>query len=144
MREEKSFISCSCIWPDVAGLPGGIVEGDEPAAGDADEIKFVQFQVGRERIEIAGDGAGLLARRRVWNAAAPPASVEGDDAVPCGAQSGHLAVPIVDRARVGVEQDHRPALPASVDVTQLDAGQVRPERRKAFSGFCLTYREHGQ
>src|SRR4029077_19885302 len=48
--------------------PGRVIERDEAAAGDAEQMEFVELEMIGERVEIAGDAARLRAGRRIGHA----------------------------------------------------------------------------
>src|SRR4029077_20599938 len=61
--------------------PRRVIERDEAAAGDAEQVELVELEMIGERVEIAGDTARPRAGRRIGHAPAPAFAVEGDDAV---------------------------------------------------------------
>ena len=118
MRAMKSTISLSSKLPveaaddqaaDFFRAPRRIIERDEAAAGDAEQVEFSELEMIGERIEIAGDAAGLRAGRRIGHALAPTLAIEGDDAVAGGGKSGDLRLPDFDGAGVRMEKNDRHA-----------------------------------
>src|ERR1700692_3446117 len=58
--------------------PRRVVEGHKAAAGNAKQVELVELEMTAQRIEIAGDAAGLRAGSRLGHALAPTLAVEGD------------------------------------------------------------------
>src|SRR4029077_10752302 len=61
--------------------PRRIIERGEAAAGDADQMEFIEREMIRERIEIAGDTPRLRTGNRIGQALAPTPAIERDDPV---------------------------------------------------------------
>ena len=125
MRAMKSAISLSSKLPvdaaddqaaDFFRTPRRVIERDEAAAGNAEQVKLVELEMIGQRIEIAGDAAGLRAGRRIGHAFAPALAIEGDDAVTGRGEGGDLRLPDFARAGVWVQRTiGTPVPPVSVN-----------------------------
>ena len=89
--------------------PRRVIERDEAAAGNAEQVEFFELEMIGERIEIAGDAAGLRAGCRIGHALAPALAIEGDDAVAGRGEGGNLRLPDFDGAGVRMQQNDRHA-----------------------------------
>ena len=94
---------------DFFRAPRRVIERDEAAAGDAEQVELVELEMIGERIEIAGDAAGLRAGCRIGHALAPALAIEGDDAVAGRGEGGNLRLPDFARAGVRMEKNDRHA-----------------------------------
>src|ERR1700730_8141332 len=99
---------------DTFRAPRRIIERDETAAGDAEQVEFFELEMIGERIKIAGDAARLRARCGIGQALAPALAIEGDDAVAGRGEGGDLLLPNFDGAGVRMQQDERNAGAAAV------------------------------
>src|ERR1700722_16991287 len=89
--------------------PRRVVERHEAAAGNAEQVEFVELEMSTKRIEIAGDAAGPRAGRWIGHALAPALAIEGDDAIPGRSEGGNLRLPDFDGAGVRMEKNDRHA-----------------------------------
>ena len=80
--------------------PRRIIERDETATGNAEQVEFFELEMIGERIEIAGDAAGPRTGCRIGDALAPALAIEGDDAVAGRGEGGDLRLPDFDGAGV--------------------------------------------
>ena len=67
--------------PNAFRMPGGIIQRGEAAAGDAEQVEFLELEMIRQHGEIAGNTARLLAGGCDSSALAPAPAIEGDDAI---------------------------------------------------------------
>jgi hypothetical protein len=56
-------------------------------------VELVEREMVRKRIEIRGNAAGLRAGRRIGQALAPSAAIEGDDTIAFPSEGGRLGLP---------------------------------------------------
>jgi hypothetical protein len=70
--------------------PRRIIERNEAAARYSHQVELVEPEMIRERIEIPGNAAGLRAGRRIGQALAPVAAIEGDDTIAFPSEGGRL------------------------------------------------------
>jgi hypothetical protein len=78
-------------------------------------MKGLERKMLGQRIEIASDAAGLRAGRRIGDAVAPAAAIEGDDAVSGPRKTRDLLLPDGAGAGVRVQQNDRHTGAAAVD-----------------------------
>jgi len=110
------------------GLPGGIVQGLESAAGDADKNKPLQTEMAHERGKVLTDTSRLRACLRNRDATATSSAIERDDPEPSGNQVIELWFPAFTGTGIRMKKDNRGAIPAAVAIKKTDTGQVRELR----------------
>src|SRR5215471_17003440 len=87
-------------------------------------MELVELEVICERIEVARNAAGLGAGRRIDEALAPAAAVEGDDAIALPRESRCLGFPAFAGAGIGVQQHDRGAGASGVSEPEFYAGKL--------------------
>jgi len=88
-------------------------------------VECVEPEVICERIEIARNCSGLGAGRRIGQALAPAAAVEGDDAIALPCKGRRLDFPAFAGAGVGMQQHDRRAGASGVGEPELYAWKLR-------------------
>ena len=84
-------------------------KGNEASARYSHQVELVEPEMVRERIDIRGNAAGLRASRRIGQAFAPAAAIEGDDTIALPSEGGRLGLPGHAGASVGMQQHDRDA-----------------------------------
>src|SRR5579871_5820207 len=95
-------------------MPCGVVECDKATAGDAEQMKFVELEIIRERIEVARNASGLRPCCGIGRALAPAAAIERDDAISGLRKARDLIGPDSTGAGIGVEQHDRRTRAAAI------------------------------
>ena len=99
-------------------MPQHIIVSRETAAGYANEMKAIEFEILHKGVKIIGNGAGLRTGGRIRRAAAPAAPIEGDNPISRRDETGNVVLPTVGVAGVSVEQHQGCAVPAAVGVPE--------------------------
>src|SRR6185369_1465650 len=85
------------------GVSSRVVESDEPATGNADQVESAERQEIRERMQIAGRMPRLRTGCWIGLAATPPAPIESDHAVASLAERVDLRFPAFARPCIRVQ-----------------------------------------
>ena len=105
------------------GVPRRVIERDESAASDANQMESTERQEIGERMKIVRRVSRLRTGRGIGLAAAPAAPVERDHAIPGLRKCRDLRLPALARAGDRVHQHDRLAAAAGIGEPETDAWQ---------------------